>query len=159
MNMQAISFGSVALLALGCSGRSSNGTTDLPSEWNTAQSVKTFSQAACDRSAPDGGAGLETIDVTAPTGSIHVAYHHAHFRCEQSVVGFVRTGSQTVDFLVQPTDMNPSTVAACDCFYEITMTTTASAGPTTVTVYRRWDHVGGNQSDPVKVGTASVTVP
>ena len=90
MNMQAISFASVALLALGCSGRSSNATTDLPSQWTTAQSVKSFSQATCDRFAPDGGAGPEAIDVTATVGSIHVAYHHANFRCEQSVEGFVR---------------------------------------------------------------------
>jgi hypothetical protein len=64
-----------------------------------------------------------------------------------------------VDFLVEPTDMNPSKVTRCDCLYEITMTADASAGPTTITVYRRWDHVGGNPIDPVEVGTASVAVP
>ena len=73
--------------------------------------------------------------------------------------GFVRTGSNAVGFLVQPTDMNPSKVAACDCLYEITMIADASAGPTMVTVYRRWDHVGGNPIDPVEVGTATVIVP
>jgi hypothetical protein len=95
----------------------------------------------------------------ATPGQIEVAYHHAHFRCEQTVEAFVRLGSNATDFLVQPADMNPSNVAACDCLYEITMAADVSAGATTVTVYRRWDHLGGNPSDPVQVGTASVTVP
>jgi hypothetical protein len=65
----------------------------------------------------------------------------------------------SVEFLVQPTDMNPSSVAGCDCLYEITMATDASTGPATVTVYRRWDHHGGTPTDPVLVGSASATVP
>jgi hypothetical protein len=149
----------LALLALGCSGNSAGVTADLPTGWENAKSVTSFSQAACGGSPLDPAAAPEAIDVTVAAGSIHVAYHHAHFRCEQAVEGFVRTGSNAVDFLVQPTDMNPSKAAKCDCLYEITMTANTSAGPTAVTVYRQWDHVGGNPIDPVEVGTASVTVP
>jgi hypothetical protein len=54
--------------------------------------------------------------------------------------------------------MNPSSVAGCDCLYEITMETSVSAGTTTVTVYRRWDHQSGGDS-PVEVGSASASVP
>jgi hypothetical protein len=159
MNAHRIAKASVALLALSCSGESSGPGSDLPPGWSNAKSVASFSQASCGGSPLDPAAPQEAIDVTATTGLIHVAYHHAHFRCEQAVEGFVRTGSKTVDFLVQPTDMNPSSVAACDCLYEITMTAAASAGPTTVTVYRRWDHLGGNPINPVEVGATSVTVP
>jgi hypothetical protein len=155
-----ITMAGLALLALsGATGCDTGGTADLPSGWESAKAVTSFSQAACDRFAADGGAGPEGIDVTGTAGSVHVAYHHAHFRCEQTVEGFVRTGSKAADFLVQPTDMNPSKVAACDCYYEVVMGAGAPAGPTAVTVYRRWDHVGGNPIDPVEVGTASVTVP
>ena len=159
MSALVITFAGAALLATGCSESSSAATPDLPAGWSSARSVTSFSQAVCDRFAGDGGIGTESIDVTASAGSVHVAYHHAHFRCEQAVEGFVRTGSKTVDFLVQPKDMNPSKVAMCDCYYEVVMTADAPAGPTTVTVYRRWDHVGGNPVEPVEIGAASIAVP
>jgi hypothetical protein len=147
-----------ASLALGCSG-SNSAAADLPPGWEGATPLKSFSQAACSGSPLDPTAPAESIDVTAVAGSIHVAYHHAQFRCEQAVEGFVRADSNTVAFLVQPKDMNPSNVAKCDCLYEITMGADTMAGRTRVDVYRRWDHVGGNRSDPVKVGTVWVTVP
>jgi hypothetical protein len=132
---------------------------DLPAGWESAKLAESFSQARCSGSAEDPSAPPEAVDVTAAAGSINVAYHNAHFRCEQLVQGFVRVESGGVDVLVQPTDMNPSSVAACDCLYEIKLFESVAAGPTTVTVYRRWDHAGGNPNDPVTVGTANVTVP
>lgn len=132
---------------------------DLPTGWQTAKAVASFTQASCNGSPLDPAPPPETLEVMATPGRIEVAYHHAHFRCEQTVEAFVRIGSSATDFLVQPVDMNPSNVTRCDCLYEITMAADVSTGATTVTVYRRWDHLGGNPSDPVEVGTASVTVP
>ena len=132
---------------------------DLPAGWEDAQPLKSFTQATCSGSAVDPNAPAESIDVSASSNAVRVAYHAAQFRCAQSVEGFVRKSATHLDFLVQPVDMNPSTVAGCDCLYEISMAVTASPGPTQVTVYRRWDHHGGNPPDPMQVGTASVTVP
>lgn len=132
---------------------------DLPTGWEDAQSVKSFTQATCSGSALDPNAPAESIDVSASLNAVRVAYHAAHFRCAQSVEGFVRKSTTNLDFLVQPVDMNPSTVAGCDCLYEITMAFSVTPGPTQITVYRRWDHHAGNSPDPMQVGTASVTVP
>jgi hypothetical protein len=119
--------------------------------------VKTFSQGACTGSAYDPNVH-ETLDVTAGAGSVSIAYHNAHFRCNQTVEGFVRPNSQTLDVLVQPVDMNPATVAKCDCLYEITIGLDAGAGTYTVQLSRRWDHKSGSDGVTL-VGSAPVDVP
>jgi hypothetical protein len=154
MKLQAIVLSGVVLWSPACSG----GKPDLPPGWENAQSVKSFTQAACSGSPGLPTGPNESVDVTANTRAVSIAYHAAHFRCAQSVEGFVRTGTNTADFLVQPTDMNPSSVAGCDCLYEITMGASVAAGATTVTVYRRWDHQSGSDS-PVEIGAASANVP
>jgi hypothetical protein len=146
---------SLTLSLLACS---SGSKPDLPAGWETAQAVTSFTQAACGGSADAPDAPSESIAVSATSGSVHVAYHAAHFRCDQSVEGFMRTSPGSVDFLVQPTDMNPSHAAGCDCLYEVTLANSRPAGPTTVTLYRRWDNESG-ATDPLEIGTAMVTVP
>lgn len=151
MNVLAAAPASLALALLACSSK-----PDLPAGWENAQSVKSFTQAAC--AGPQGpNSPPESIEVVAGQGSVDVAYHNANFRCDQSVEGFVRAGPKSVDLLVQPTNMNPSTVAGCDCLYEITLATSVPAGPAIVTLYRRWDHQSGN-TDPVEIGTQAVSV-
>jgi hypothetical protein len=59
--------------------------------------------------------------------------------------------------LVQPIDMNPSAVAACDCLYEIRMTVPVEV-PATVTLYRRWDALN-EPNDPVEIGSVDVRLP
>jgi hypothetical protein len=148
----------IALWLHGCSGAGSGTKPDLPAGWENAQSVKSFTQATCSGAPDIPGGPIESIDATASAGSVNIAYHAANFRCDQRVAGFVRTGPGSAEFLVQPVDMNPSSVAGCDCLYEVAMVANAMPGPTTVTVYRRWDEHSGN-TDPVKIGTASVNVP
>jgi hypothetical protein len=145
-----------ALVAAGCSGSSA---ADLPAGWQSARSVQHFSQAECEGSADVSNAPAEAIDATATSSSVSVAYHNAHFRCAQSVQGFARVAAGKVDFLVQPADMNPDKVAQCDCLYELELVEPVGAGPVTVTVYRRWDHFGGNPVEPTNVGSAAITVP
>jgi hypothetical protein len=159
MNLQLPLSSIVALSLLACS---SGSKPDLPAGWEGAQAVTDFTQAACSGSADGPGAPSDSIDASASAGSVSVAYHAAHFRCAQSVQGFVRTGPRSLDFLVQPVDMNPASVAGCDCLYEISLVTKASPGATTITLYRRWDHSGssnpGEVSNLVEVGTTMVTV-
>ena len=151
--------GPVIALASACSSDNGSGSSrDLPAGWEGAQAVTDFTQAACGGSADAPGAPSESIDANASAGSVSVAYHEAHFRCEQSVQGFVRTGPKSLDFLVQPVDMNPAHAAGCDCLYEIALAAKASAGATTITLYRRWDNQSGS-SNPLEVGTTLVTVP
>jgi len=152
MNYRTVGAAGAAVMAVACSS-----SADLPGGWEGATSVQSFTQATCSGSfGPDSPA--PSIDVTASAGAVHVAYHAAQFRCAQAVQGFLRTGPKTADLLVQPTDMKPDKVAGCDCLYEIDATFSAASGPTTVTVYRRWDEESGS-TDPVQVGTATVDVP
>lgn len=43
------------------------------------------------------------------------------FRYAQPVTGYVRVSGNAVDVLVQPADMNPSSVSKCDCLYDISL--------------------------------------
>ncbi len=70
----------------------------------------------------------KSIHVDGGLGSVNVAYDDAHFRCDQTVEGFLRTSTGQADFLVQPTDMNPASVADCDCLYDITMLASVPPG-------------------------------
>ena len=108
MNVLTFAMVGVVFVPLGCS---SGDKTDLPPGWDDAQGMVTFSQSACSGPASMPGAAPESITVTPGTGSVAVAYHNAHFRCDQPVQGFVTVGGGHLNYLVQPTDMNPSQVA------------------------------------------------
>ncbi len=131
-------------------------SNDLPKGWENGARAKNFVQEVCPRSGVD--FSDERASFTGNTGSIGVDYQDAHFRCEQDVEGFFKTGGDTVDILVQPIDMHPASVAGCDCGYNITfIVEPVSAGTMQTTLYRRWDGQS-NPNDPVQVATALVSV-
>ncbi len=113
-------------------------------------------QSSCEGSPYDGAE--EALSVTGASGSLHVVYAPAHFRCSQAVAGFVLTSGGDSEILVQPIDMNPQTVAKCDCLYTIDMDIEAPEGEHLVSLFRRWDHKSG-ADDPLQIGSQSVTVP
>lgn len=158
MHLRSLSICVTLILApAGCSDEPVSRQVDLPVGWERAASVQSFHQGACSGSAYDPNVH-ETLDVTAGAGSVDIAYHNAHFRCSQTVEGFVLAGPGTLDVLVQPVDMNPASIARCDCLYEITTNVEARPGTYVVTVSRRWDHKSG--SDGVTpVGSASIELP
>ena len=131
-------------------------SNDLPKGWETAARAKNFVQEVCPNSDMD--FSNERASFAGGTGSIDVDYQDAHFRCVQDVEGFFKTAGDTVDILVQPIDMHPSSVAACDCGYNITfLVEPVSAGTMQTTLYRRWDGQN-NSNDPVQIATALVSV-
>jgi hypothetical protein len=157
--MGSVRLGMVGVVALvsACSSEASH--ADLPAGWEGAALVQRFSQATCGGSADVPMAPAEAIDVTLRSSAVSVAYHNARFRCAQTVQAFARVHDASVDFLVQPVDMNPTRVAACDCLYEITLGEDVPADATNVVVYRRYDHSGGNPVDPTLVASAALNMP
>lgn len=138
-----------------CGDEGAPPSRDLPADWAGANLIDGVRQTACQGSPYDGTP--EAMTAAASGRSIHVAYTPAHFRCAQSVQGFVKLGAGTADVLVQPIDMNPATVAKCDCLYGVEMDIPVTSGAYSVTVYRRWDHQSGGDT-PLKIGSASVTI-
>ena len=122
--------------------------------------VAAFRQSACTGSIVEleNGRRRERAEIEGAKGEVRVAYHDAHFRCDQEVAAYAKVRGNAVDILVQPADMNPRTVAKCDCLYDITFSV-IDLPPATydVTVQRRWDEKHG-VGDPVRVGSARVTV-
>lgn len=129
------------------------GCTDLPDGWDGASSIADFSQSACSDADPYGETN-ERVEAEAASGAIAVDYLGAPFRCSQDVEGFFRTNGDAVDVLVQPVHMNPSSVAKCDCLYEIHMTVPV-APLAALTLYRRWDNIN-DPNDPVEIGSVQV---
>lgn len=134
--------------------------TQLPAEWRSADEAEGFTQSACTANVsqlePRGGEQLAVQP--ADGGRLRVEYHNAHFRCEQRVTGYVRVSGSSVDVLVQPADMNPSSVAKCDCLYDVRLEV-PRLGPGTydVTLHRRWDN-WPKAKEPVRIGSRRVTV-
>lgn len=129
---------------------------DLPQGWEAARLIQSLHQTACEGSPYDGTP--EAMTASASGRSIHVNYEPAHFRCAQSVQGFVKTGTGTADVLVQPVEMNPTSIAKCDCLYGVEMDIPAKSGDYVVSLYRRWDHKSGADV-PLKIGSEAVTIP
>jgi hypothetical protein len=142
--------------AAGCSDNDDNSTADLPEGWKDAAPIESFQQSACDGSPYEGA--REQAEFSAASGRIRVSYDPAHFRCSQSVEGFVKIGDDGAAILVQPIDMNPSSVARCDCLYTIDLDFAVAPGRYEVTLDRRWDHKSG-ADEPLRIDTASLDVP
>lgn len=124
---------------------------DLPEGWEDAEPIADFAQTDCGESPYDGYEVL--LSATAAGGGVDLVYDHAHFRCEQEVEGFYRVDGDRLSVLVQPVDMHPSVVAACDCLYTVTMGLPETGAE--VEVWRRWDDIN-DPNDPVSVGTVTV---
>lgn len=132
----------------------------LPAEWDNASAVENFTQSQCTGNPSDlEQRGGERISVEAVSGGrLKIDYLDAHFRCDQRVTGYVKTGTGTVEVLVAPADMNPAHVAKCDCLYNISLEVPKlPPGTYDVTVQRRWDNRHSVKM-PVRIGTKRVTV-
>jgi len=141
---------------VGCSELDEDRDADLPEGWETADRVASFEQSACGES-PIGGPS-ESLEIATSRSAVEVSYRHAHFRCSQTVEAFARLSTGVMDTLVQPVDMNPASVARCDCLYEITMSIAAPVGQYELTLYRRWDHKSG-ADEPRRVASRTVVLP
>lgn len=130
---------------------------DLPTEWSDYKPVTTLTQSTCDGSPLEEHDERVEGDISA--SPLEVAIREGHFRCAQDVEGFYRIVEGDIEVLVQPTDMNPSAVAGCDCLYDIDMTLALDAdlAPDNVRVYRRWDNQN-DPNDPVLLGELERTV-
>jgi len=134
---------------------------DLPAGWEDARPVDELIQTDCGDSG--GSSAYDTgidpyIEAEGGEDELFVEYHDAHFRCGQDVVAFVRT-SGGVDLLVQPEDMDPRSVAACDCLYDIYLQVLdiEPCQRCTLSLYRRSDNLN-DDNDPELVDQAEVTI-
>jgi len=128
--------------------------TRLTGAGSSAPGVENFKQSECigDPANPN-----ERMNVRAEAGRLHIAYHDAHFRCDQAVTAHVSVDGAGVSVLVQPVDMHPFTVSKCDCLYDIEFEIARlAAGTYDVTLDRRWD-ARHSPDAPVRVGSERVS--
>lgn len=148
----------LAVLVLTCPIAACGPAVDLPEGWEGAVGIEDFIQYACDGSPSDDG-WTSTVTATAIQPGLRVIGNDLPFRCEQEVEGYYRVDGEAVDLLVQPVDMDPEEVAACDCLVEVEAGVPEEP-PATVSLYRRSDHYGQNDDAPsVPEWIGSVDVP
>lgn len=123
--------------------------TDLPADWRGARPVVELVQRECSGS-PYEGTHDERIEATGDDLTTLRA-RELHFRCEQDVAAFQLADGDGLKVLVQPKNMNPKAVAACDCLYDVDLTLDAEVAPGRVSLWRRWDNLNDN-NDPVFIG-------
>ncbi len=128
----------IMVLAIRCGGAS----PDLPEGWTAAKSMA-LTQSECNNSVPS-TVPPEAIEVRTWGPPADVAYHNAHFRCAQKLCAYGRIDGDAAAVLVQPCEMDPMSVAKCDCRYEVGLS--ASGTPAAIEVHRRWDNL--NQPNP-----------
>lgn len=139
--------------ACACSGDDDSPTADLPAGWEGATRIEDFMQSECNGSPYDGP--QETAVFSSTDGGIRAVYEPAHFRCAQPVAGFIKVGTNSADVLVQPVDMDPESIAKCDCLYSVELVFSVEPGRYQVTLYRRWDHRSG-ADDPLEIASETV---
>lgn len=145
-----------AVLLVTACDESHDAEYDLPHGWENARPIHELTQAACSGSPYLGPP--ESLTWSAQAGQLELAYHHAHFRCQQDVEAFVRQRAMALDVLVQPIDMHPTTIAKCDCAYEVMIRLSPEPGTYRLTLYRRWDAL--SEANPtVEVASETVEIP
>jgi hypothetical protein len=138
------------------SGTEPASTKDLPSDWADALEVTDLVQVECATS--DFEFADESASFQPGRASLAVTYDQAHFRCAQNVEGFYKVTGDALEILVQPIDMHPQAVAACDCVFGITFTVEPLAsGVVEASLYRRWDD-WNTPNDPVEIASEQVTI-
>jgi len=139
-----------ALLLAGCG-------PDLPPDWVDAELVTTLDQSACTEGDPY-GSHVEDIFADGREGGVDVEYLGAHFRCEQELEAYWLVDGTELKVLVQPLEMDPKEVAACDCLYDLWLRLEPVEADTWVLhLWRRWDNLN-DPNDPVPIGSEAVVV-
>jgi hypothetical protein len=132
-------------------------TEDLPPGWEGADHVTSLTQHDCGGSPLDEGDSERAMFLPG-RNRLEIEYSDAHFRCQQGVEGFYKDAGGTLEVLVQPVDMSPSSVAACDCLYDIDIVIDSLAsGSRQAVLSRRWDDIN-DDNDPVVIDSEPIVI-
>ena len=123
---------------------------DLPEGWEDAEPVSALEQRACEGSPYDTGV-VADVEADLAADPLEVEATNVQFRCAQDVEGFWKQSGDTVEVLVQPIDLHPRSVAACDCLYDLSIVVgSPERPPSAVVLWRRWDDLN-DPNPPVEV--------
>lgn len=89
----------------------------------------------------------------------HPTLRETRSRCEPEVEGSRLDDAAGIDVLVQPVDMDPSSVAAGDCLHDLRFEAAVDrSGVLSVSAFRRRDRLDEGDTT-VAIGAATVSVP
>lgn len=122
------------------------GGPELPLGWSDAREVA-LEQSACDSSDP-----MSPVD-----HAVHVYLRDARLhveatvsaRCSQELCAYRQRVGDTEQFLIQPCDMHPGSVAKCNCPYRLGLSTKNARTEQLVELYQRSDAYVGDPGLPL----------
>ncbi len=127
--------------------------TDLPEGWETSERVTDFAQTPCD----GGDASTFSGSVTSDGNAVTIEVRPVSARCDQALEGWWQaSGSSDGEVLVQPVDMNPASVAMCDCGPVAVSFRVPTSTISTFDVYKRDDRHGTVEPQPYLLGEVRV---
>lgn len=144
----------VIVLAL-CAMECGSEQEDLPAGWAGARSLP-VDQSSCGGNTlmPEAG----KLALMRDMGRLRATYENAQFRCEQRLCAYRLEEAAGTRVLVQPCDMNPTTVPKCDCLYSVGFDLPGVETGRTVELHRRWDRYGAT-SEPAPMLVDSERAP
>lgn len=129
----------------------------------TTLQATSLQQSAClpssETQEPAQTDGKEAYTLTANGDQLEITYKNAPFRCEQKVAWEASLDGQVLTAIVRPQDMNPTTVARCNCRYDLGVKIgPLNKGKYTVKIQQKSDNYG-SPSTTKDVHTGEVTLP
>ena len=143
-----------ALLSSCESGGGSN-AFELPSGWENAELIENLFIEPC-KGGMEEERKVETV-INGVLEFVKVEIIDLMFRCSQPVQAFQKQNKSGIDILIQPTDMNPDEIAACDCRYNMVLGVEVTGDELKVNVYYRGDNISGH-SEPTLLASETVFV-
>ena len=113
---------------------------NLPGIWSKATLIS-LTQEECNENMTEVTASAPKASVKEVNDNLVITYPNAHFRCDQTVQGFMRQSDDGYSILIQPTEMEPKMAAKCDCGYTL-HATLPKAKSNSVRVFHRGDNLG-----------------
>ncbi len=124
---------------------------------NTEESTElAVKQSACQM---DKVGSSPVVTVQSPSSqTISIDVKNLSFRCDQAVLATLTNSAEASVVTFHPKEMNPKTVAKCDCPYDLSTTFPASAGSKVlVKIFRQADN-NPSPSSPVSIAVKEVIV-
>ncbi len=149
-------YASLVVLLCGCplacgstedDGQAAAETCDVPDGWTCDQTL-----SVVENDCLLGDPALEVLPTSDGSG---ILISGASFRCEQELCAYLAIDAPNASVLLEPCDMNPTSVAKCSCQHSVTVALDLPAEVTNIDVYTRQDSYGGGPQDAVLVGSIS----
>ena len=153
--MKMVSIGAVCLVCFAALGCDNVDEVDLPPGWESADFVKSFTGPCLWGNIEDGQSELGAVSID---GETILFVDRLSFNCvADNLDVFVKEEGESMEILIQPSEMNPGSLTRCMCTYDVRAFLGALAAKSSFSVWSRGVNSGDEPSEPHRVGDVEVS--